>query len=63
MLEIVIVETFSCNQKVGQYEFKNYDLAFSKVKVLVDIGYTCIIKRLVNGKEWVKLKFEPSETM
>ena len=64
MTEDIEVKLFKGNKFVENKKFTSYNKAFDFVqKYVTFMGYSAILLRLVNGKEWVKLTFYPPETV
>lgn len=61
MTEETIVKIMLNRVVKGQSKFTNYTTALNYAKRKAEEGYTCLILRLVNGKEWVKLYMDPPE--
>ena len=63
MKEKTIVKILFGRSVKGQSEFTNYENALAYARCKSDEGYSCLILRFVDGKEWVKFWLTPSETL
>ena len=63
MKEKTIVKLLINKKVQGQAEFTDYQKALTYAKNKSYEGYTCMILRYSNEKEWVKLYLNPPETM
>ena len=63
MKEKTIIKLLNNNKLVGQATHTNYEIALKYTKKKCEEGYTCLILRLVDEKEWVKFKMLPPENL
>lgn len=61
--EKTIIKLLRNNKKVGESAYTNYDIAMKYAKKKSEEGFTCLILRLVDEKEWVKFMMYPPETI
>lgn len=63
MKEKTIIKLLKNGKVVGQSTNTNYEISLKYAKKKCEEGYTCIILRLVDEKEWVKFVMNPPETL
>ena len=63
MKEKVKVKVLRSSKFIEELEFTNYDKALDYAMQKVEIGYSCLLLRLVGERHWVKMWMHPPETM
>lgn len=61
--EKTVIKLIRNGKRVGEATFTNYEKALRYANDKCFEGYTCLILRYTNEKEWVKFRLEPSETL
>ena len=63
MEEKIKVKLILRQKQVLEKEYMNYDNALDFVKKKTNEGYTCLVLRQVENKNWVKIWFYPPESL
>lgn len=58
-----IIKLIKNGNVVGQATFTKYEVGLKYAVKKCEEGYTCLILRMVNDKEWVKLTMYPPENL
>ena len=61
--EKVIVKLFKNKKLVGQSRTDNYDVACKYAFKKIQEGYSCLLLRQIDDKEWFKIWFNPSDVL
>ena len=61
--EKTIIKLLRANKLIGQSEFGDYQKALDYASAKCSEGFTCLILRLINEREWVKFYLSPPQNL